>query len=73
MFLQGEFEVFWIVQSRGTQAKLGALLKFCLFAWDIDVFWITIWGTNPKQPGKLGILVKIYMGYGIPFWYLLAS
>ena len=58
-----EFEVFWIVQSRGTLTKLGALLKACLLAWDIDVFWIIIWRVNSKQPGKIRycILVKIYI------------
>ena len=58
-----EFEVFWIVQSRGTLTKLGALLKVCLLAWDIDVFWIIIWRANSKQPGKIRycILVKIYI------------
>ena len=58
-----KFEVFWIVQSRGTLTKLGALLNVCLLAWDIDVFWIIMWRVNSKQPGKIryGILVKIYV------------
>ena len=58
-----EFEAFWIVQSRGTLTKLGALLNVCLLAWDIDVFWIIMWRVNSKQPGKIryGILVKIYV------------
>ena len=58
-----EFEVFWIVQSRGTLTKLGALLKVCLLAWDIDAFWIIIWRSNSTQPGKIRywILVKIYI------------
>ena len=58
-----EFEVFWLVQSRSTLTKLGALLKVCFLAWDIDVFWIIIWKANSKQPGKIRycILVKIYI------------
>ena len=60
-----EFEAFWIVQRRGTLAKLGALLKLCLLAWDIDIdaFWIIIWKANSKQPGKIihCILVKIFI------------
>ena len=65
-----EFEAFWIVQSRGTSTKLGALLKVSLLAWDIEVFWIIIWRTNSKQPGKIRycILVKIY----IFSWYNMA-
>ena len=60
-----EFHAFWIVQSRGTLIKLGALLKVCLLAWDIDVFWNIIWTANSKQPGKVRycILVKIYIFY----------
>ena len=56
-----EFETLWIVQSRGTLTKLGALLKVCLLGWDIDGFWIIIiWRANCKQPGKIRycILVK---------------
>ena len=55
--------MFWLVQSRGTLTKLGALLKVCFLAWDIDVFWIIIWKANSKQPGKIRycILVKIYI------------
>ena len=30
------------VESGGTLAKLGVLLKICLFAWNIEVFWILI-------------------------------
>ena len=58
-----EFEAFGIVQSRGTLTKLGALLKVSLLAWDIEVFWIIIWRTNSKQPGKIRycILIKIYI------------
>ena len=58
-----EFEAFWIVQNRGTLAKLGALLKVCLLAWDIDAFWIIIWRANSKQSGKFRycILVKLYI------------
>ena len=58
-----EFEAFWIVQSRGTLTKLGALLNVCLLALDIDVFWIIIWRANSKQPDKIRywILVKIYI------------
>ena len=55
------FEAFGIVQSWGTLTKLGALVKVCLRAWDIDAFWIIIiWRANSKQPGKIRycILVK---------------
>ena len=56
----------WVVldsTKSGTLTKLGSLLKVCLLAWDIDVFWIIIWGANSKQPGKIWccILVKIYI------------
>ena len=40
-----------IVKRRGSLIKLGALLKICLFAWDIDVFWIIIGG---QSQGNLG-------------------
>ena len=59
-----EFEALWIVQSLGTLTKLGALLKVCLLAWDIVVFWIIIWRANSKQPEKIRyccIPVKIYI------------
>ena len=58
-----EFEALWIVQSRGTLTKLGALLKVCFLAWDIDVFWIITWRANSKQPGKIRycIPVNIYI------------
>ena len=58
-----EFEAFWIVQSRGTLTKLGALLNVCLLALDIDAFRIIIWRPNSKQPRKIRycILVKIYI------------
>ena len=58
-----EFKALGIVQSRGTLTKLGALLKDCLLAWDIDVFWIIIWRENSKQSGKIRycIPVKIYI------------
>ena len=55
--------MFWIVQRRGTLIKLGALLKVCLLAWDIDAFWTIFSRANSKQPGKIRycILVKIYI------------
>ena len=55
-----------VLDSTKSLTKLGALLKVCLLAWDIDVFWIIIWRANSKQPGKIRycILVKIY----IFFW-----
>ena len=58
-----EFEALWIVQSLGTLTNLGALLKVCLLAWDIAVFWIIIWRANSKQPEKIRycIPVKIYI------------
>ena len=51
------------VQGRGTLTKLGALLKVCLLALDIDAFRIIIWRPNSKQPRKIRycILVKIYI------------
>ena len=58
-----EFEVFWIIQSRGTLTKLGALLKVCLLAWDIDVFWIIIWRANSKQPGKIRYCIQVKIIY----------
>ena len=62
-----EFEAFWIVQSWGTLTKLGALLKVCLLAWDINAFLIIIWRANSKQPDKIRycILVKIMYFLGI--------
>ena len=52
-----------VLDSTKSLTKLGALLKVCLLAWDIDVFWIIIWRANSKQPGKIRycILVKIYI------------
>ena len=56
-----EFEVFWIVQSRGALNKIRCSIKilpFCAGYWrDLDYNW----RTNSKHPGKLGILVKIYI------------
>ena len=62
-----EFEVFWIVSSRGTLTKLRAP------EWDIDMFWSIIWrrtnsSTLAKWTVKLGALVKIYIITGIT-WY----
>ena len=45
----------------GELIKLRALLKICLFAWNIGMFWFIIWMTNSKHHGRLGILVKIYI------------
>ena len=59
--LDWEYEVFWIVKRRGALTKLGALLKMCLFAWDIDRVLDYNWRTNSKHAGKLGTLVKIYI------------
>ena len=41
-----EFEVFWTVKSWGELTKLGALLKICFFARDIDLFRIIVGGQN---------------------------
>ena len=54
------FDVFWIVQSQGTLTKLGALLQFCLFTWNIDVLWIVIWRENSKHPGILVIICILF-------------
>ena len=47
-----ESEVFWKVKRRGAMTKLGALLKTCLFAWNIDVFWIIIGGQTQSILGN---------------------
>ena len=56
-----EFEVFWVVQSRGALNKIRCsfkILHFCVGYWrDLDYNW----RANSKHPGKLGILVKIYI------------
>ena len=57
----GEFEVFWIVQSWCALNKIRCSVKiypFCVGYWrDLDYNC----RANSKHPGKLGILVKIYM------------
>ena len=39
--------------------KLVVLLKMCLFAWDIEVFWILMHCSNSEHSRKMGFLVKI--------------
>ena len=60
-FFVSEFEVFWIVQSRGSLNKIRCSFKtlpFCVGYWrDLDYNW----RANSKHPGELGILVKIYI------------
>ena len=56
-----EFEVLWIVQSRGALNKIRCsvqILPFCVRYWrDLDYHWTA----NSKHPRKLGVLVKIYI------------
>ena len=55
------FDVFWIVERRDALNKTRCSVKiftFCVgYSRDLDCNW----GTNSKNPGKLGILVKIYI------------
>ena len=43
----------YFVASRGTLGDLGVLLKICLLALDIEVFWILIERINSEHPGKI--------------------
>ena len=64
-------------ESKKTLAKLGVLLKICLFAWYIEVFWILSERENSEHPCKFkypGKGIPTFLRHwGIPLWYLLAS
>ena len=65
------------VETGGTMGKLGVLLKTCLFAWDIDVFWLLTERANLEHSYQIryfGKNLPIFLGYwDVPLWYLLAS
>ena len=44
--------MFWIAKRRGALTKLGAMLKICPFAWDIDMFWIIFGGQTQSTLGN---------------------
>ena len=46
--------MFWTGQSQGKPGKLSALLKFSLFAWDVDLFWII------KMQSSRGVLSRVW-------------
>ena len=64
-------------KRKQTLAKLGVLLRICLSAWDVDVFWIWIERTNTQPLCKIrysGKDLTIFLGnWRFPLWCLFAS